>query len=53
MFLALVVAIYDLQQEAGECDQFTVRSGEETLQEAVTSLIKQDEDGQRILHLEQ
>lgn len=51
MLLALVVAIYDLQEEAGQCDQFAVCSREETFQEAVTGLVKEDEDGQRILHL--
>lgn len=51
MLLALIVAIDDLQEEAGQCDQFAVRSREETFQEAVTGLVEENEDGQRILHL--
>lgn len=51
MLLALVVAIDDLQEEAGQCDQFAVCSREETFQEAVTGLVEENEDGQRILHL--
>lgn len=52
MLLALVVAVDDLQEEAGQCDQFAVRGREETFKEAVTGLVEQNEDGQRILHLE-
>lgn len=52
MLLALVVAVDDLQEEAGQCDQFAVCSREETFEEAVTGLVEQNEDGQRILHLE-
>lgn len=51
MLLALIVAIDDLQEEAGQCDQLGVWSRKEALQEAVTRLIKQNEDGQRIFHL--
>lgn len=51
MLLALIVAIDDLQKETGQSYQFTVRGGKVALQQAVTGLIKQDEDGQRILHL--
>ena len=53
VLFALVVAVDDLQEEAGQSDQLAVLSGEEALQEAVTSLVEEDEDGQRILHLEQ
>lgn len=53
MLLALVVAIDDLQEEAGQCDQLAVWSRKEALQEAVTGLIEQDKDGKWILHLEQ
>lgn len=52
MLLALIVAINDLQKEASQCDQLAVWSGKEAFQEAVTSLVKQNEDGQRILYLE-
>lgn len=52
MFLALVVSVDDLQEEAGQCDQFAVCSREETFQEAVPGLVEQNEYGQRILHLQ-
>lgn len=52
MLLALIVAIDDLQEEAGQCDQLAVWSRKEAFQEAVTGLVEQYEDGQRILHLE-
>lgn len=45
MLLALIVAIDDLQQEAGQRDQLAVWSREETFQEAVTSLVEENEDG--------
>lgn len=51
MLLALVVAVDDLQEEAGQRDEFAVCSREETFEEAVTGLIEQNEDGQRIFHL--
>lgn len=51
MLLALIVAVDDLQEEAGQRDQFAVWSREKAFQEAVTGLIEQNEDGQRILHL--
>ena len=51
VLLALIVAIDDLQEKAGQCDQLGGGSRKEALLEAVTRLIKQDEDGQRILHL--
>lgn len=51
VLLALVVAVDDLQEEAGESDELGVRRGKEALEEAVTGLVEQDEDGQRILHL--
>lgn len=51
VLLALVVAVDDLQEEAGQRDQFAVGSREETFEEAVAGLVKQNEDGQRILHL--
>lgn len=51
VLLALIVAIDDLQEEAGQRDQFAVRCWKEALQEAVTGLVEQDEDRQRILHL--
>lgn len=51
MLLALVVAVDDLQEEAGQRDQFAVCRREEAFEEAVTGLVEQDEDGQRILHL--
>lgn len=53
MLLAFIVAIDDLQEEAGERDQFAVWSRKEAFQQAVTGLIKKNEDGQRILHLGQ
>lgn len=53
MLLALVVAVDDLQEEAGQRDQLTVRGGEEALQQEVASLVEQDQDGQRVLDLEQ
>lgn len=53
VLLALIAAVDDLQEEAGQCDQLAVRSRKEALQEAVTGLVEQNEDGQRILHLEQ
>lgn len=53
MLLALIVAVDDLQEEAGERDQFAVWSRKEAFQEAVTGLVEKNEDGQRILHLEQ
>lgn len=53
MLLALIVAVDDLQEEAGQSDQFAVRSREEALQEAVTGFVKQDENGKRIVHLTQ
>lgn len=53
MLLALIVAVDDLQEEAGQSDQLAVGSRKEALKEAVTRLVEQDEDGQRILHLEQ
>lgn len=51
MLLALVVAVDDLQEEAGQGDQFAVCSREETFEEAVTGLVEQNEDGQWIFHL--
>lgn len=53
MLLALIVAIDDLQEEAGQCDQLGVWSGEEAFQEAVTGLVEQNEDSQGIFHLGQ
>lgn len=53
MFLALVVAIDDLQEQAGQGDELAVRRGEEAFEETVARLVKQDQDGQRILHLGQ
>lgn len=53
MLLAFIVAVDDLQEEAGERDQFAVWSRKEAFQQAVTGLIKKNEDGQRILHLGQ
>lgn len=53
MLLALIVAIDDLQEEAGQRDQFAVWSRKEAFQEAVTGLIKKNEDGQRVVGLEQ
>lgn len=53
MLLALIAAIDDLQEEAGQRDQFAVWSRKEPFQEAVTGLVEKNEDGQRILHLEQ
>lgn len=53
MLLALIAAVDDLQEEAGQCDELAVWSRKEALQEAVTGLVKQNEDGQRIVHLGQ
>lgn len=53
VFLALIVAVDDLQEEAGQGDQLAVWSRKEALQEAVTRLIEQNKDGQWIFHLEQ
>lgn len=53
MLLALIVSIDDLQEEAGQSDQFAVWSRKEAFQEAVTGLVEQNEDGQRVLHLKQ
>lgn len=53
MLLALIAAVDDLQEEAGQGDQFAVWGRKEAFQEAVTGLVEQNEDGQRILHLEQ
>lgn len=53
VLLTLIVAIDDLQEEAGQCDQLVVWSREEALEKAVPGLVKQDKDGQRILHLKQ
>lgn len=53
MLLALIVSVDDLQQQAGQGDQLTVRGGEEALEEAVSGLIKQDQDGQGVLNLEE
>jgi len=53
VLLALIASVDDLQEEAGQCDQLAVRSGKEALQEAVAGLVEQNEDGQRVLHLEQ
>lgn len=52
VLLALIAAIDDLQEKAGQSDEFTVRGWEEALQEAVPGFIEEDEDGQRIIHLE-
>lgn len=52
VLLALVAAVYDLQEEAGQSDQLGVGSRKEALQEAVTGLVEQNEDGERVLHLE-
>lgn len=51
MLLALIVSIDDLQQQAGQGDQLAVWGGEEALEEAVSGLIKQDQDGQGVLNL--
>ena len=51
VLLALVAAVDDLQEEAGQGDELAVWSRKEALQEAVTGLVEQDEDGQRIVHL--
>lgn len=51
MLLALIAAIDDLQEEAGQCDQLAVWSRKKAFQEAVTGLVEKNEDGQRILHL--
>lgn len=53
MLLALVVSVDDLQEEAGQRDQFAVWSRKEAFQEAVTGLVEKNEDGQRIIHLKQ
>lgn len=53
VLLALIVAVDDLQEEAGQCDQLGVWSGKEAFQEAVTGLVEQNEDSQRIFHLGQ
>lgn len=53
MLLALVVSVDDLQEEAGQRDQFAVWSRKEAFQEAVTGLVEKNEDGQRIVHLKQ
>ncbi len=45
MLLALIIAVDDLQEEAGQSDQLAVWSREETFQEAVTGLVEQNEDG--------
>lgn len=52
MLLALIVAVDDLQEEAGERDELAVWSREEALQQAVAGLVKQNENGQGVLHLE-
>lgn len=51
VLLALVVAVDDLQEQAGQRDELAVWRRVEALQEAVPGLVKQDEDGQRVLHL--
>lgn len=51
VLLALIAAVDDLQKEAGQGYQLTVRSRKVALQQAVTGLVKQDEDGERIFHL--
>lgn len=51
MLLALIVSIDDLQEEAGQSDQFAVWSRKEAFQEAVTGLVEKNENGQRVLHL--
>ena len=53
VLLALVVAVDDLQQEAGQGDQLAVRGGEHALEQRVAGLVEQDQDGQWILHLRQ
>ena len=53
MLLALVVAVDDLQQKAGQGDQLAVRGGEHALEQGVAGLVEQDQDGQRVLHLRQ
>lgn len=53
VLLTLIVAIDDLQEEAGQCDQLVVWSREEAFEKAVPGLVKQDKDGQGILHLKQ
>ena len=53
VLLALVVAVDDLQQKAGQGDQLAVRGGEHALEQGVAGLVEQDQDGQRVLHLRQ
>lgn len=52
VLFAFIVAVDNLQKEAGQCDEFAVWSRIKPFQKAVTSFIKQDEDGQWILNLD-
>ncbi|KAJ8000254.1 hypothetical protein DPEC_G00202930 [Dallia pectoralis] len=45
------LSVDDLQEQAGQGDQLGVWGGVEALEETVSGLVKQDQDGQGVLDL--